>query len=87
MSVTFRLTISEQLARRIEAKRGLLSLQAFTIQALVAACEGSMVEQELRAEIERLHLTLRAFGAQTIADQPAPEVAQRVADDDRRLGW
>jgi len=85
MSVWFKLTISDELAAQIEIKRGVLSLQAFTTQALIAACEGSMVEQELRREIERLHVTLRAFGAQTIAHQKVCEVARGVAHDDPRL--
>jgi hypothetical protein len=84
MSIWFKLTISEQLAARIEAKRGLLSLQEFTIQALVAACEGSLVELELRCEIERLHVTLRCFGRQPSAELPAPQAG---TSDDQRLGW
>jgi hypothetical protein len=74
------------LAAQIEARRGLLSVQEFTVQALVAACEGSMVEQALRAEIERLHVTLRAFGHQPTAELRASEVPQTCSGD-RRLGW
>ena len=87
MSVWFKLTISDQLAAQIETKRGLLSLQEFTIQALITACEGAPLEQELRTEIERLHVTVRCFGRQPTAELPAPALPQAGADDDRRLGW
>jgi hypothetical protein len=87
MCVWFKLTISEAFVAQIEAKRGLLSLQAFTVQALIVACEGSPVEQGLRAEIEGLHLSLQCFGHSPAIEPPMRDAPQAGADDDQRLGW
>ncbi len=75
MSRVYRQTISDELAALIDEKRGPLSLQDFTTLALAQACGDSPVVVELRAEIERLHMTIRAFSA-------AP-----VQLEDTQLSW
>lgn len=53
MSVAYRQTISDEMAARIDERRGLLSLQEFTTLALVAALEQPSVA-ELQRQIEQL---------------------------------
>ena len=77
MSHTYRQTISDDMAECIDARRGPLSLQDYTTLALHASlCEPPIVA-ELRAEIERLHATIRAMRG-TIEVDPIV---------DTRLGW
>lgn len=60
MSLTYRQTVSDNLAALIDQRRGPLSIQDFTTLALMQACGECPVVAELRAEIERLHQTIRA---------------------------
>ncbi len=59
MSETYRQTISDELAKALDARRGLLSRQEFTTLALVAALEQptivELVQQvaQLRAELQQ----------------------------------
>ena len=99
MSVSFRMTISEELAELIEQRRGVLSVQEFTLLALLDRCNGSAVEYELRQQVQQLMQLLgdmRAAGReQAASDEPSATsneaggaglVGQGSAGDDR-LGW
>lgn len=67
MSIVLKLSLSGELAASLDDARGLHSRQEFVVNAIVAALHGSCAERELRAEIERLHETLRR-----VAAAPAP---------------
>lgn len=58
-----KLSLSDEVSARIDRARGLHSRQEFVTNAIIAALEGSAVERELRAEIDRLHKALRADAA------------------------
>ncbi len=73
MSETYRQTISGELARALDARRGLLSRQEFTTLALVAA-----LEQPSVAELQRQLAELRAE-LQIARVAPAPPPAAPVA--------
>ena len=72
-SVTWRQTISDELAAALDARRGLLSRQEFTTLALVAA-----LEQPSVAELQRQLVALRAE-LQIARVAPAPPPAAPVA--------
>jgi hypothetical protein len=84
MSQRITLSIPEPLAARIEEHRGDQSLQDYALAALRAAVYGSTAEQALRAEVARLHATVRALGGaisvQAVPAAPRPE-------EDVRKGW
>jgi hypothetical protein len=80
MSVVKKLMFSDELARLADQARGPLSLQDFAVQALAACTEPPLVA-ELRAEIDRLHATIRIVTTGTAAaSTPAPT-------PDERLSW
>lgn len=85
MSVRITLSIPDALAERIEEQRGDQSLQDFALAALRAAVFGSDAELALRAEVARLHATVRAFGG-GVAAQAAPTPAP-PSEVDARKGW
>jgi hypothetical protein len=82
MSVIKKLTLSDELARLVDQARGPLSFQDFALQALAAACTEPPLVAELRAEIERLHATIRIVATGATATPSAPAVPL-----DERLGW
>lgn len=54
-----KLTVPDQLAKRIDAERGQLrTRQDWVIAAILDRLEGSPTERELRAEVARLHETI-----------------------------
>lgn len=97
-----RISLPEPLAARIDAQRGEDDVQDFILAALRDKVYGSPVEAQLRAEVDRLHQTLRAFGG---GSQPQPRpggqapatlldalLEQPVAPRDepqaqKKLGW
>lgn len=68
MSVQYKMTITEELANRLAQYPG--TPQEITIRALHLLAYGSPVEQELRAEIDRLHETIRRLGAAPALPSP-----------------
>lgn len=68
-----KLSLSDEVAARLDSARGLHSRQEFVTNALIAALEGSCVEKELRAEIDRLLRILTP-----VSLQPALEETQAV---------
>jgi hypothetical protein len=96
MSVSYRMTISEELAQLVEQRRGVLTVQEFTLLALLDACQGSRVEHELRQQVRELQHLL---GRVTTPPSELPEARDEqgggrgraspggdMACDDR-LGW
>lgn len=73
MSRVWRQTVSDELAAAVDAKRGPLTLQEFTIFALAAA-----IEQPSVAELQRQVAELRAELA-IVRVAPAPPPAAPVA--------
>lgn len=76
MSIVLKLSLSDDVAARLDSARGLHSRQEYVVNAIIAALDGSCIERELRAEIERLHQTLR------IGRDP-----REIAVPDERLSW
>ena len=62
MSLRITLSIPTPLAERIEERRGDESVQEYVLAALRATVHGSSAELALRAEVARLHATVRALG-------------------------
>ena len=62
MSLRITLSIPSALAERVEEHRGDQTVQDYVLAAIRAAVYGSTAEQALRAEIARLHATVRALG-------------------------
>ena len=87
MSIRITLSIPGALAARIEEKRGDVSLQDYVLAALRAAVHGSDAELALRAEVARLHATVRALGGVTPAPTASSSVATPIAETDIRKGW
>jgi hypothetical protein len=92
MSQSFKLTIADDLAARIEERRGDRTVQEYTLDALRALINGTPVEAELRAEVERLHHTLRAFAHAQDAirpDLPSPTEASpgESQTQPKKLSW
>jgi hypothetical protein len=58
-SHVYKMTLSPEQLALVEQCRGVMSLQEYTLAALLDRCQGSAAERELRAELERLHSTLR----------------------------
>lgn len=75
-----KLSLSDALLARLDATRGVLSRQEYITTALAHELDGSPLVAELRAELERMHATLRVLAA-----PPAPVVAP--APQDERLGF
>lgn len=82
MSETYRQTISGELARALDARRGLLSRQEFTTNALVAALE----QPNALAELQRELAELRAQVAR-VRVAPAPPPAAPGACAVERLSF
>ena len=82
MSLRITLSIPTPLAERIEERRGDETVQEYVLAALRAAVHGSSAELALRAEIARLHATVRALGGaagvQTVQATPAPRPEKDV---------
>ena len=87
MSVRITLSIPEALAERIEERRGDQSLQDYVLAALRAAVYGSTAEQALRAEVARLHATVRALGGAQGAPTPNLAAPAPRPEEDVRKGW
>jgi hypothetical protein len=89
MSVSYRMTISEELAQLVEQRRGVLTVQECTLLALLDACQGSRVEHELRQQVRELqHLLGRATvppSEQGGGSERALPGGDMACDD--RLGW
>lgn len=85
MSVRITLSIPHPLAERIEEQRGDQSLQDFALAALRAAVFGSDAELALRAEVARLHATMRALGG--VVAGPATPAPAAPGEVDTRKGW
>jgi len=87
MSLRITLSIPQALAARIAERRGDQSVQEYALSALRAAVYGSSAELALRAEVVRLHATVRALGgASSVA--PANSAAPvPSAEVDTRMGW
>jgi hypothetical protein len=49
-----KLSLSDEVAARLDSARGLHSRQEFVTNALIAALEGPCIERLIRAEIERM---------------------------------
>lgn len=58
-SHVYKMTLSPEMLALVEQCRGVQSIQEYTLAALLDKCQGSAVERELRAELDRLHQTLR----------------------------
>lgn len=78
MSAQYKMTIPDELEARIEEMEG--TYQQITLRALHLLVYGSPVEQELRAEVERLHETIRRLGSATPPPPPQPT-------SEKELGW
>ena len=87
MSVRITLSIPEALAARIEERRGDQNLQDYVLAALRAAVHGSDAELALRAEVARLHTTVRALGGAASIPTPSSSVTTPIAETDTRKGW
>jgi hypothetical protein len=87
MSVRITLSIPEALAERIEERRGDASVQDYVLAALRAAVHGSDAELALRAEVARLHATVRALGGAQGVPAASSSVATPIAETDTRKGW
>lgn len=60
-----KLSLSDEVSARIDHARGLHSRQEFVTNAIIAALDGSAIERELRAELDRLHKALHVDAAPT----------------------
>ena len=87
MSLRITLSIPEALAERIEERRGDASVQDYVLAALRAAVYGSSAELALRAEVARLHATVRALGGASGVLTASSSVATPIAETDTRKGW
>lgn len=85
MSITYKMSLSDDLVRVLNAARGPLSLQEFTLLALLDKCNGSAVEQELRRQVDQLQYLL----AQRAVPLAVAETAMpcSAAPTDERLEW
>jgi hypothetical protein len=86
MSLRITLSIPTALAERIEERRGDASVQDYVLSALRAAVHGSTAEQALRAEVARLHATVRALGGAASAGATSPIASALSAEADTRKG-
>lgn len=68
---TVKLSLSKELSEQLDRTRGLRTRQDFIIDAIINAIEGSPTERMLRAEIAKLHQTVRSF-AGVMAHRAAP---------------
>ena len=79
MSVKYNMTIPDALANRL-AVQEIGSYQDITLRGLHLLAYGSPIERELRAEIERLHETIRRLAGGV--SPPPPQVS-----NEKELGW
>ena len=87
MSLRITLSIPVPLAERIEERRGDESVQEYVLSALRAAVHGSSSELALRAEIARLHATLRILGGAPSAPAANLPMSAATAETDTCKGW
>jgi hypothetical protein len=87
MSLRITLSIPTALAERIEEHRGDASVQEYVLSALRAAVHGSSAEQALRAEVARLHATVRALGGAASASGASLTTPAPRSEEDIRKGW
>jgi hypothetical protein len=87
MSTRILLSIPSALAERIEERRGDQSMQDYALAALRAAVYGSSCEQALRAEVARLHATVRALGGAQSVSTASLAAPVPSAEADTRKGW
>lgn len=86
MSQRLTLTISDELAARIEERRGIRSVQDFITNAVLEACSGSAVEAELRRQLVAMHETVRQLGGRPPA-VPEPVAPPIQAAPVEKMGW
>jgi hypothetical protein len=87
MSTRILLSIPSALAERIEERRGDQSLQEYVLSALRAAVHGSSAELALRAEVTRLHATVRALGGAQGASTTSLAAPVPRPEEDIRKCW
>lgn len=87
MSLRITLSIPTPLAERIEEHRADESVQEYVLSALRAAVHGSNAELALRAEIARLHATVRALGGASSTTTASPTGSLLTTETDMRKGW
>ena len=87
MSLRITLSIPEPLAERIEERRGDQTVQDYVLAAIRAAVHGSTAELALRAEVARLHATVRALGGAPGASAASVAVPAPRPEEDIRKGW
>jgi tRNA(Ile2) C34 agmatinyltransferase TiaS len=87
MSIRITLSIPDPLAARIEERRGDQNLQDYVLAALRAAVHGSDAELALRAEVARLHATVRALGGAQGSAAASLVAPTATAETDTRKGW
>jgi glutamine synthetase len=87
MSVRITLSIPDPLAARIEERRGDQNVQDYVLAALRAAVHGSDAELALRAEVARLHATVRALGGAASVPTPSSSATTPTVETDTRKGW
>jgi len=78
-SETYRQTVSAELARAIDERRGLLSRQEFTTAALVAAVQQPSVA-ELAHQVEQLRAEVARLAVASSAPAPAATPAPRATE-------
>ena len=86
MSQRITLSIPTALAERIQERRGDQSVQEYVLSALRAAVHGSSSELALRAEIARLHATVRALGGASSVPIASLTASTPPAEADIRTG-
>jgi hypothetical protein len=87
MSLRITLSIPTPLAERIEERRGDESVQEYVLAALRTAIHGSSSELALRAEVARLHATVRALGGASSAPAASLPARTPTAETDTHKGW
>ena len=85
-----KLTVPDQLAKRIDVERGpLRTRQDWVIAAILDRLEGSAAEKELRAEVARLHETIlqlrTAGGGGGVQSTPPPPDPPPTPTERKRL--
>jgi hypothetical protein len=84
MSQIVKLTIPDELARRVEEKRGDQTMQEYILAALRSAVHGSPVEVELRRQLDTLTDIMRGY----MESQAKPlAIIVPPVEQDKRKGW
>lgn len=94
MGEQLKLTIDSELLKLVDARRGTLSRQAYILGALLDKLQGSPVEQELRAQNERLlqlltgeRLELPATPQRTVEREQQTTRATPARAEPEQLDW